>query len=552
MDNKVKKHKNRNTKKSRMRKLVLLVCGITFLFGLGVTGVLIWSSYQNRVYRQCVYEAGVEIYAEDFLKDDSKKIAFVEEQETIDTTIPGDYTVSLRSGFFTYECIATVQDTIAPTAEAVTIYYETGDVITAEQFVTNVTDVTETTIAFVEEPDMTIVGKQPVEIEITDAGNNKLIVSSYLITRVTVDVLTIEVGSEVPTIEEFLLSSTEGAEFVTDIQSLDLSEIGEHSIEIAANGITYMTVLQVKDTIAPVVETKDVTIYLNEEVSVESFVASALDATKLTYTFLQEPDCSVAGKQTVTVVVTDEGGNTSQAEVTLTVLEDTEAPVIHGAKDISVYLGKAISYKTGIMVTDNHDAKVSLKVDTSKVNTQKVGTYPVVYSAEDKAGNKTSVTVNVTIKANAYSLEEVNRLAQEVLSSIISDGMSQYEKLQAIYNWTRESISYTGTSDKTSWIKEAYIGLAQRKGDCFTNASVAKALLNNAGIENKDIEKIPAKTRHYWNLVNIGEGWYHFDTTPRVGQKISFCYISDADLMEYSNANNKSHNYDRNVYTNIE
>ncbi len=552
MDNKVKKHKNRNTKKSRMRKLVLLVCGITFLFGLGVTGVLIWSSYQNRVYRQCVYEAGVEIYAEDFLKDDSKKIAFVEEQETIDTTIPGDYTVSLRTGFFTYECIATVQDTIAPTAEAVTIYYETGDVITAEQFVTNVTDVTETTIAFVEEPDMTIVGKQPVEIEITDAGNNKLIVSSYLITRVTVDVLTIEVGSEVPTIEEFLLSSTEGAEFVTDIQSLDLSEIGEHSIEIAANGITYMTVLQVKDTIAPVVETKDVTIYLNEEVSVESFVASALDATKLTYTFLQEPDCSVAGKQTVTVVVTDEGGNTSQAEVTLTVLEDTEAPVIHGAKDITVYVGNTISYKKGVTVTDNRDSKVSLKVDNSKVNTQKPGTYPVVYSAEDKAGNKTTVTINVIIKTKEYSEQEVNRLAQEVLSSITNSGMSQYEKLQAIYTWTRSSLSYTGTSDKTNWVKEAYIGLSQRKGDCYTYACVAKALLNNAGIKNKDIAKIPAKTRHYWNLVDIGEGWYHFDTTPRIGQKISFCYISDAALMEYSNANDKSHNYDRNVYTNIE
>ena len=70
-----------------------------------------------------------------------------------------------------------------------------------------------------------------------------------------------------------------------------------------------------------------------------------------------------------------------------------------------------------------------------------------------------------------------------------------------------------------------------RQGDCYVFACTAKVLLTRAGITNMDIEKIPAKTRHYWNLVDIGDGWYHFDTTPRKDGTIFFMW-DDAKLME--------------------
>ena len=65
-----------------------------------------------------------------------------------------------------------------------------------------------------------------------------------------------------------------------------------------------------------------------------------------------------------------------------------------------------------------------------------------------------------------------------------------------------------------------------------------------------DIEKIPAKSRHYWSLVDIGDGWLHFDSCPRVVWH-DFCLITDAELMEYSNANNLSHNYDKSKYPKV-
>lgn len=468
-------NKRSKRRRRRLRKIALTV----FLLGLtaGAAGTILWLDYQSRVYRQCIFEAGDEICAEDFQKDEGKKVFFSEDYARIDTAKLGDYTVQLQSGIFHYTCVATVRDTVPPKADPLVVYYETGEAITPEQFVTNIQDGTDVSITFVRDPDLSFAGKQPVEVLLKDAGENETIVSSYLISRVTLETLTAEAGTSFPDLSEFMIVWTDEAEFVTDTKAIDLSEPGDYEIEILVNGQVYPTILQVRDT---------------------------------------------------------------------------TPPMIQGARDFKVFIGDTISYKSGVSVTDNASGDVSLKVDTSRVDLTKAGTYTVIYSAEDLSGNKTSVSVNVVVAERSFSQEAVEQLAREVLAQITDEEMTKLEILQAIYSWTRGSIAYTGSSVKDNWLKAAYEGFVNRKGDCYTYASVSKALLNEAGIANKDIMKIPTRTNHYWNLVNIGEGWYHFDATPRKGQTISFCYISDADLMAYSNSNNYTHRYDKTVYTDIE
>ena len=55
---------------------------------------------------------------------------------------------------------------------------------------------------------------------------------------------------------------------------------------------------------------------------------------------------------------------------------------------------------------------------------------------------------------------------------------------------------------------------------------------------------------HYWNLIDIGEGWHHFDTCRRVDGS-TFFYKTDAELMAYSNSHDGTHNYDRSRYPDI-
>ena len=91
--------------------------------------------------------------------------------------------------------------------------------------------------------------------------------------------------------------------------------------------------------------------------------------------------------------------------------------------------------------------------------------------------------------------------------------MTQGQKAYAIYRYVYYSYRFTErvASNKQDWKYEAWRGLTTRKGDCFTYSAAAKVLL----------EKIGAKTMmvsqwgHYWLLVDLGTGWYHFDALNR-------------------------------------
>lgn len=534
------------------RKWLIAAAGLLLLLLIG-GGLATWFSYQGRVYKKCVFEAGVEIQAEDFLKKEGKKIQFAKDSKPVDNRLPGEYPVKLKSGYFTYTCVALVQDTIPPTAETVDVYCEEGQRVEAEAFVKNIQDETDVTVEYVQEPDFNYFGVQQVEIALTDAGNNQVVLSSQMITQVAAVELTLEAGAPFPPLSEFMKNEVEGAAFLTDIQTIDTKKPGDYPIEIQAGGITYTTQLHIRDTVAPVVEVQNLTVYNSEKVVCETFITKAEDVTALTYAFEKEPDLTLIGEQPLVLVVTDEGGNVVKKELVLTVLEDTGLPVIEGAVDIWAYLGSNIRYKDGVTVKDDHDEAVQLEVDTSGVNTQACGDYPLVYIATDGAGNQAVASVTVHIVERNVSETEMYRMADEVLAEITYSGMNPRQKIWEIYRWTRDSIDYVGSSEKADWVSSACEGFSLKRGDCYTYACVAKALLSRAGIENKDIEKIPGKQRHYWNLVNIGEGWYHFDATPRPNQDMDLDYITDAALAEYGVTHGSSlNNYDRNVYTDIQ
>ena len=70
----------------------------------------------------------------------------------------GEISVGLTVDGELYNIILNVQDTIPPTASAGIITVSQGDVLTAEQCLTNIKDQTEVSCAFQTEPDLTQVG----------------------------------------------------------------------------------------------------------------------------------------------------------------------------------------------------------------------------------------------------------------------------------------------------------------------------------------------------------------------------------------------------------
>ena len=306
------------------------------------------------------------------------------------------------------------------------------------------------------------------------------------------------------------------------------------------------------DTIAPVGQVSDVTIISGDTVTADDFFTSQDDISDVSASFATLPDYDTDGTQEITLYLTDAYGNSTTYTASLTIRPwDDEPPVFNGVEDFTVYLDDTISYKSRFSITDNLDDDVQLSVDGT-VDTHTEGVYPITLTATDYCGNSTSADINVTVIKPAYSLDEVDAAADEVLSSILKDGMTDMDKLNAIYNWVQANVGWIEHSEKGDWIQGAYEGLIKRQGDCYVYACTSKELLTRAGIKNMDIHKIPTSSTHYWNLVDIGEGWYHFDTTPRNTDKRRFCYVSDAEFMEYSHNHWNCFNYDTSVFTDIQ
>ena len=244
--------------------------------------------------------------------------------------------------------------------------------------------------------------------------------------------------------------------------------------------------------------------------------------------------------------------------------DDSTAPIIAGAQDITVYVGDTISYRQGVTVTDDIDPNPTLEIDSSAVNNLVAGTYSAIYTATDAAGNASTVTISVnvlekstevaTTSDSGYDAADdrvsyMKYLAGLYLKQIVTDDMSDSEKALRIWLWVNWNCDYVSSSDKSSWVEGAIQYFDTHKGDCFNYFCAAKALLQECGFDTVDIVKSDTShSAHYWLLLNLGNGYYHFDATPRDGSGDFFFMVTDEQLDAYSEANGNSHIFDHDAY----
>lgn len=132
--------------------------------------------------------------------------------------------------------------------------------------------------------------------------------------------------------------------------------------------------------------------------------------------------------------------------------------------------------------------------------------------------------------------EELDRAVSGVLAEIITEDMTPLEQARAVFTYVHGQIRYTGSSDKSDWEAGAYAGLTAKAGDCFTYYAVSRALLTALDIDNLPVERVGGETHHYWNLVNCGDGWYHFDACPRSSRLPPFVsfMVTDRQVADFT------------------
>lgn len=360
----------------------------------------------------------------------------------------------------------------------------------------------------------------------------------------------IEAGTDIPEASAFIKDEKKSGTFVSDVKEINTSLPGVYDVEIKIGRKTYSSTLNIIDTIAPAGEVVHHEIWTNEIIEAKEFVENIFDVTDVKVYFKEQPDFSKAGVQKILIVLEDTSGNKSELESSLTIKEDTEPPKIIGATDQTVYIGEKVSYRKDVSVTDNRDENVELIVDSSAVNLKKEGSYTVSYSATDTAGNTSTETVTFTVREkpqNYVDPEELHKLADDVLASIINEDMTDKEKLWEIFQWIKKRITYTGYSDKSDWMQGAIQGIKKGSGDCFTYYATARELLTRAGFENMVVIRVDGT--HYWNLVYYEDGWYHFDTCPHHKKYPYVCFLrTDEEVEEYTKINKNYYNFDKTKY----
>lgn len=221
---------------------------------------------------------------------------------------------------------------------------------------------------------------------------------------------------------------------------------------------------------------------------------------------------------------------------------DTTAPQIMGVNKLSMFLGGTIAYRSGILVVDDTDPAPQLTVDNSQVDLSTPGTYPVVYTATDSAGNFTSVATTVTVSEapDTYVDEAIIKdTADQLLAKIVTDDMTKEEQVNAIYDYIESHCYYIAEFDKTDYMQAAYLMMTNNRGDCFGFYALSRLLFDRLGLENLSVTRLKNEVRtssHYWNMVSLdgGETWYHFDATPHMTYPTRTCLVTDADLEAFN------------------
>lgn len=368
----------------------------------------------------------------------------------------------------------------------------------------------------------------------------------------------IEAGSDLPS--PYRLVGADGAAYVAGFDETCVNRPGTYTIPMTdAEGRKYNLKLTVRDRKAPVVTPKHV--YYAKGVSTPDaldFIGSIVEADEYTAYFECDlPDMDQIGDYDIVFRVEDASGNkTKELHSILTVIEDTTPPVFKTVPELSAYVGEAIAYRKGLVVTDNCGGAVDIQVDASAVDPNTPGDYTVSFTATDESGNVSWASTVIHIYENQITEEELNAKIDGVIAQIITPDMDKEAQLRAVYRYVYDHIAYTSDSDKSDWIRAAHDALFMTgSGDCFNYFAAAIAFCRRLGIDYREIERTPgaAEGTHFWIMVNIGTTeeprWYHFDCTHlRASYSHSGCLLTDQQIKAFNRFRAGFYAYDQSKY----
>ena len=499
-----------------MKKKTIVIWILAAVLLVGAAAAALWQYLLPRFHDVSVELGTDRVSVDHFLTIYGKqgRAAFVTDINTIDWSAIQQTQITLRHGIKQ----ETVQLTIRDTTDPKVVFSPkrtvgVGYAFRAEDFVVSAEDLSGVTVSFREPPEASSdYSDITVTVVVTDGAGNAVEKECTLSYSWIQPQVTLELGQKL-TKKQILMDYRKDKELLDQarLDEISAAGVGEYIVTSTVGGATRKCIVTVQDTTGPSVTVQPVQVYQNDEVKVESLVASATDLSgDVTVKLTQKPDTSAVGTQTVTVEAVDVHGNVTKAEVQIEVIADTEAPAINFSGDLTVGKNSSPNYLKDVSAFDTHDGVCEVTCDSSGVDLSEPGTYKVVYTAKDAAGNVAQKKRNVVVKPDQ---SDTAALVAQIAATLSDDVLE-------IRNYVR-TIKYSGHwgGDDPTWF-----GFTNGTGNCYVHALCLKALLDYKGYETKLIwikGSEPGEKKadngwdpHYWLIVKLDGQWKHLDATP--------------------------------------
>lgn len=342
-------------KKALSKKSLWIIIGAVALAAILAVSVWYFAVVDN-IAAVLTLEAGSTISAEDFkMIDNNQEVQFVTDMSLVDLSIPGEYPVELQYYGRTYNSVLRVIDSVSPVLKTKDLILFSTEDPQPEDFIEQAIDESVMFYAFSKEPDMTVSGEQDIRILAIDLGGNITVADAKM--TVLFDDVAPELNG-VADIQQYLgwdidymanITVDDNLDPAVDIEvddsEVDLTKAGVYTVRyIAADTSNNKTVKTATVTIVDDVEGPQIlgvnklSMYQGSSMSYRSGVIVVDDYAENPTLSIDssEADLTEPGKYTIVYTATDDVGNETVLETTLTVKKQPSSYV-----DESVVYAKA-------------------------------------------------------------------------------------------------------------------------------------------------------------------------------------------------------------------
>ena len=127
----------------------------------------------------------------------------------------------------------------------------------------------------------------------------------------------------------------------------------------------------------------------------------------------------------------------------------------------------------------------------------------------DYTQNMATIRVVVDYKTTKEKESFVRAEVTSILKDLSLEGLSDYQRLDKIIKYMNQNYSYDDTLKKFT----AYDLITSKQAVCQGYGEMLYLLARGASIPVRTQEGTLKDTPHLWNLVKIGNTWYHIDAT---------------------------------------